>query len=166
MLTWLWGPLKHWNAPFPMIFSLRDSDSKLVHTISRQGVYHHSPLCAVFILPAGWFALFPVPNCVRSEWREEKKVSLQRVFFCCSDFAFAHTLLQFPPWQPRFNFSHLNSRVNPWDEDGLRGHYPDADVPCFILWGLWTTNRHRKEIRNIVMYLALFDFSGSLKYAV
>lgn len=54
-----------------MVFSLRDSDRELVHAVSRQCVYHHPPLGAVFVLPPCWLALLPVPNCVGSglKWK-------------------------------------------------------------------------------------------------
>lgn len=71
--TWLRGPLKNRNAPFP----LKDSDRELIHAISRQGVYHHSPLGAVLVLPACWLTLLPVPDCVRSKFRDNGHI------WCC-----------------------------------------------------------------------------------
>ncbi len=71
-LTWFRGPLKDGDTPLPMIFSLRDSDSELIHAVSWQGVNHHSSLVAVLVLPACWFTLFPEPYCVGSVLKEKK----------------------------------------------------------------------------------------------
>lgn len=68
--TWLRGPLKDRDAPLP----LRDSDRELIHAVSGKGVYHHSSLGAVLVLPACWLTLLSVPNCVGSELRENGNV--------------------------------------------------------------------------------------------